>query len=133
MGQSSKLDNFEKQHRDAMNNVQIAIQQQKETKGSFNVIKEQFIECKRQFDILSNMQQQQNKVYEWKKCEKWMIYEKEFKKLLNYQNEINLIKNKIKKGQKQMNEKKEKICDDMKILKNLKNEIEKNGKEQIEK
>merc|ERR1712228_1087978 len=131
--QASKLDNFEKEHREATANVKIAKQQQKETKGSAAVIRQQFIECKQQFDIMTNMQQQQNQVNHWKKCEKWIAYQREANKLSAYETEINCMQQKIEKGRKQFVEKKEKILSDMTILKELKAEIEKNGEEETEK
>eukprot|EP01084_Bolivina_argentea_P284369 487364_1 len=126
---ASKLGSFEEAMRDAKQQLQEAVTEQRSSKDSFHVIAERYKECKQQYDMLVNKQEQEQTVAFWNTAEAWMRYHREHKTLEPLQNEIENIEFKIQSANETKTQKEEELHRQMQRAQDLKAEIEKKSEE----
>eukprot|EP00485_Elphidium_margaritaceum_P007405 CAMPEP_0202688350 /NCGR_PEP_ID=MMETSP1385-20130828/3874_1 /ASSEMBLY_ACC=CAM_ASM_000861 /TAXON_ID=933848 /ORGANISM="Elphidium margaritaceum" /LENGTH=1206 /DNA_ID=CAMNT_0049343303 /DNA_START=94 /DNA_END=3714 /DNA_ORIENTATION=- len=121
--QSSKLGDYQAMLEEAKYNVNVALQQQIQTKGSFTVIKEQFEDCQRQYQHLLNHEAQTKKVEHYVTTEKWMRYHSQMEGLARFEADEAQCENTKKEWQRKLAARTDKLKQDMEKLLQVKTGI----------
>ena len=130
--QASKLGDFVEVLRESMDNVDIALEQQKQTKESFGIIEQQYKECKRNYDNLISIQSQEKLINFYIRSEKWMKYHKKLREVNRLRNTAEKWKNKVIRGRQTFEQQKVLLHESVKKATEMKKQIE-NDVREIEK
>ena len=126
--QASKLGDFVEVLRESMDNVDIALEQQKQTKESFGLIEQQYKECKRNYDNLISIKSQEKLINFYIRSEKWMRYHKKLREVNRARNKAETFKNKVIRGRSTFEKHKHILHESVKKATEMKKEIENDNK-----